>query len=223
MQVSSFKKNSIFPIASTAKLITILYSLELVKDNPIYTIPLEATSVNGSKVFLKEGDKIYFHDLIKASIISSANDATLSIAINTEKSEKVFLQKANEWLKQNNFKSTNLADVNGLSKKTVSNAEEILAIFKLAYENPFLENILHTKETEIVSVNRKKIPLKSKILNIKLPVQQNLFGKFGYTYNARHCFVGVIEHKNQKYFLSILGAKDAWKELIFLVYNTASF
>ena len=69
------------PMASTTKIMTALLAIELCKNDEVVTVPLEAVGVEGSSVYLKEGDQITVKNLIYSVLLQSANDAAEALAI----------------------------------------------------------------------------------------------------------------------------------------------
>jgi len=116
-----FEKDSTkkMPIASIVKLMTInLTCKELEKG----TIKLDdkviaskkASSMGGSQVFIEDGGEYSIGDLLKSTIVSSANDASVLLAETIAGSEENFVNLMNEEAKRLNLENTNYTNCTGL-------------------------------------------------------------------------------------------------------------
>ncbi|MDE7448552.1 MAG: D-alanyl-D-alanine carboxypeptidase, partial [Helicobacter sp.] len=81
--------------ASLTKIMTAMLAIESGQMNKLVTIPKEATRAEPSKLGLKAGDKVYLRDLVKATLIGSANDAAVAIGIAVGGSTKKFVAMMN--------------------------------------------------------------------------------------------------------------------------------
>lgn len=79
------------PNASTTKILTAIVAYENGNLNDIVTVSKEATSVGGSGINLRTGDKVSLDDLIKGLLIHSGNDAAIAIAEHVGRKHRKFL------------------------------------------------------------------------------------------------------------------------------------
>ena len=98
-----FSQNPDEPLApaSVTKVMTLLLVMEAVKENVIslddkVTISEYAASMGGSQVFLEAGEQFSVKELIKCTVISSANDAAVALAEFVHGSEEAFVKKMYE-------------------------------------------------------------------------------------------------------------------------------
>lgn len=111
--------------ASVTKIMTLLLVSEAL-DNGIYklddkvTISSYAASMGGSQVFLEEGEVMTVEELIKCTVIASANDAAVALAELTAGSEKAFVSKMNERAKELGLVNTNFENATGLDDTTTA-------------------------------------------------------------------------------------------------------
>ena len=71
------------PMASTTKIMTAVVVLENTDLSSTVTVPREAVGIEGSSIYLFEGEQITVKDLLYALLLSSANDAATALAIHT--------------------------------------------------------------------------------------------------------------------------------------------
>ena len=67
--------NQRLPMASTTKIMTGLAVLENSKLDEVVTIPRKAVGVEGSSIYLKEGEKLTVKELLYGLMLRSGNDA----------------------------------------------------------------------------------------------------------------------------------------------------
>lgn len=107
------------PIASVTKIMSTLLVMEAIDEGKIsyddvVTVSKRAASMGGSQVFLEEGERMSVEDLLKALVISSANDATLALAEHICGSEDSFVARMNERAENLGMKNTRFVNTNGL-------------------------------------------------------------------------------------------------------------
>lgn len=111
--------------ASVTKIMTLLLVAEAVQ-NGIYktddkvTISSYAASMGGSQVFLEEGEVLTVEELIKCTVIASANDAAVALAELTAGSEDAFVAKMNERARELGLTNTNFENTTGLDDTTTA-------------------------------------------------------------------------------------------------------
>ena len=68
-------------MASTTKIMTAVVAIESGDLEATVTVPKAAVGIEGSSIYLCEGEKLTLEDLLFALMLSSANDAASAIAI----------------------------------------------------------------------------------------------------------------------------------------------
>lgn len=110
--------------ASVTKIMTLLLVCEALAEGrykleDTVCISEYASSMGGSQVFLKEGERLSVEELLKCTVIASANDAAVALAEHTEGSEAAFVSKMNEKAGELGLKKTSFENVTGLDDDTV--------------------------------------------------------------------------------------------------------
>lgn len=105
--------------ASVTKVMTILLIVEAIERgdlslNDIITCSTRASSMGGSQVYLKEGEQLSLHDMLKSIVVSSANDAAVAVAEHMCGSEAGFVSMMNERAGQLGMTNTNFNNCTGL-------------------------------------------------------------------------------------------------------------
>ena len=120
-----YQKNSdeALPPASVTKIMTLLLVMEAISASQISTedtvsISETAASMGGSQVFLKEGERMSVEELLKCTVIASANDAAVALAEHIAGSESAFVSMMNTKAKKMGLKNTAFENVTGLDDDT---------------------------------------------------------------------------------------------------------
>ena len=145
-------------------LILIFESLEsgLLSENEILTCSEYANSINGSQIWLDKGEEMSVEDLLKAVIISSANDATVVLAEKIAGSEQNFVDLMNDKAQKLGLKYTHFENCTGLDENNhLTTAREVAIIARellkheeiLKYTTIWMDQLRDGK-TELVNTNR---------------------------------------------------------------------
>lgn len=108
--------------ASITKVMTMLLVLEAMDEGKLsmedtITASAHAASMGGSDIWLEEGEVMTVHDLIKATMVASANDAAVALAEEVSGSEDAFVEKMNQKAKELGMKETTFKNCNGLDEE----------------------------------------------------------------------------------------------------------
>lgn len=114
--------NSIRACASITKVMTMVLVMEAIDDGKIkmedsVCASAHVASMGGSDIWLEEGEVMTVHDLIKATVVASANDAAVALAEEICGSEDAFVEKMNQKAKKLGMKNTTFKNCNGLDEE----------------------------------------------------------------------------------------------------------
>ncbi len=119
-----FEKNSheVRACASITKVMTLCLTFEAMEQGKLsledqLSASAHAASMGGSDIWLKEGEQMSVDDLIKATVIMSANDAAVVLAENVAGSEEAFVERMNQRAAQLGMKETTFKNCNGLDEE----------------------------------------------------------------------------------------------------------
>ena len=101
-------------IASLSKLMMALIILENHKLDEVVTVPIEATKIDSSTIGLYQHEKISVRTLLEASLIPSANDAAVALAVYHSGSEEEFVKVMNKKAKELELDSAKFFNATGL-------------------------------------------------------------------------------------------------------------
>ena len=119
--------------ASVTKIMTLLLVMEALENGAFtldqkVTVSEYAASMGGSQVYLKEGESISVEDLIKCTVIASANDAAVALCELVAGSEENFVRKMNAKAMELGMKSSNFENVTGLDDTAVNHVQSAMDI-----------------------------------------------------------------------------------------------
>ena len=186
-----FEKNAdeVLPPASITKVMTLLLVMEALDEGRIsiddmVTCSEHAESMGGSQIWFKAGEQMTVDDLLKATAISSANDASVALAEMIAGSEEAFVGLMNERAQQLEMTNTHFVNATGLDAEGhVTTARDIATMSR--------ELLRHPKITEYSSVWMSELrDGQTQLVNTNKLVRfyQGTTGlKTGYTSAAGHC------------------------------------
>lgn len=155
------------PPASITKIMTLLLVMEAIdKGNisleTIVTASAYACSMGGSQIWLKEGETMTVHELLKATVIASANDASVALAETVAGSEEGFVSLMNERAKELGMNSTTFMNCTGLDADGhLTSAHDVAIMSKELIKHDLIKNYstvwmdsLRDGESELVNTNK---------------------------------------------------------------------
>ncbi len=111
--------NTRIPPASFAKILTLYLALDAIragqlKMEDMVTVSEKAWRMQGSKMFVKVGERVKVEDLLKGIAISSGNDACVALAEHLAGSEEAFVSKMNEKARLIGMKDSQFKNSHGM-------------------------------------------------------------------------------------------------------------
>jgi len=122
-----------FAPASVTKIMSMLLVMEGLAEERIAVDDRVATSeyaasMGGSQIYLEPGEEMSLHDMLKAIVVSSANDATVAVAEHLMGSADAFVARMNERASELGMTSTTFKNTTGLDEEGhVMSARDIAA------------------------------------------------------------------------------------------------
>lgn len=201
------------PMASTTKLMTALVAIESLPMQTVIKIPASAVGIEGSSIYLTEGEELTLEALLYALMLESANDAATAIAIAVAGSTDSFAALMNERAAAMGLKDTHFDNPHGLDSDThYTTARELAAIAAAAFDNADLRRIAGTY--------RKTIPMGEKdgarlLINhdrLLRSYEGTIGGKTGFTKKSGRCLVTAAERDGLRLIAVTLSAPDDWRD-----------
>lgn len=161
--------------ASVTKIMTALLIFEAIEDGKLKltdeaVTSAHAKSMGGSQVYLEEGEKQTVDTLLKCIMISSGNDAAVTMAEHIGGTEEEFVNRMNQRAQELGMKNTHFVDCCGLTedpnhyttaRDIAIMSRELVTRFPQIYDytTVWMENITHvtrqgTKEFGLTNTNK---------------------------------------------------------------------
>jgi len=188
-----FQKNPerVMPIASLTKLVTAMVLLDTEPDWERTVEVLPGDVKNSSRSHIRAREEITIRDLIHASIMSSDNVATKTLARTCGLTDDEFVRRMNAKAESLGLTGTRFVEPTGLSEENVATAEGVARLLNAAASNPIVSAIMQKQSYSFVS-NRKTHNLvnTNRLLRSKWRVTG---GKTGFINEAGYCLVTSVE------------------------------
>ncbi len=133
-------------IASTTKIMTALVICEQCNVLDRVRIPKEAVGIEGSSMYLKEGEILTVQELLYGLMLQSGNDAAVALAIYCGGTVEGFAGLMNDKAHKLGLSDTHFENPNGLdSPHHYSTARDLAVLSAYAMENPIFAKTVSTK------------------------------------------------------------------------------
>lgn len=216
----SKNENEKLPMASTTKIVTAITVLENCEDiNKEITIPLKATLVEGSSIYLKENEKLSIKQLLYGLMLQSGNDAAMALALEIgDGSVENFATLMNETAKKVGVMNSNFVTPHGLDAKNhYTTAKDLALITSYALKNDTFKEIVSAKCYKIDGNDnclKRTLINKNKLLN---SLEGCIGVKTGYTSKAGRCLVSACERDGMQIVCVVLNCRPMFEESAMLI------
>lgn len=194
--------------ASITKIMTLILVMEALEEGKIaldtkVTASEHAASLGGSQIWLESGEVMTIDELLRATVIASANDATVALAEAVAGSEESFVAMMNEKAKALGMKNTSFVNSYGLDADGhLTTAHDIAIMSAELIKHPLIKEYSSVKmdslrdgESELVNTNKL------------IRYYEGCFGlKTGTTGKAGSCLSAVAERQGLTLIAVVLGA-----------------
>lgn len=190
-------------MASTTKIMTALTAIESCDPDTEFAMPAEAVGVEGSSVYLKEGEPLTLRELLYCLMLESGNDAATAIAVCLSGSVENFASEMNLRADELGLKNTHFANPHGLSDENhYTTARELAIITAEAMKYPLFREIVSTKSYSVRycgKENGRRLTNHNKLLS----GYEGASGvKTGYTAKDGRCLVSSAE-RNGMFIIAV--------------------
>ncbi len=155
------------PPASITKIMTLLLVMEAVEsgrlsvDETVSASP-HACSMGGSQIWLEPGEQMSVRDLIKATAVASANDASVALGEQIAGSEEAFVDQMNQRAAELGMSRTHFVNCTGLDAQGhLTTARDIAIMAKELIRHPMIREYssiwmdsLRDGATQLVNTNK---------------------------------------------------------------------
>lgn len=207
------------PIASLTKIMTAVVALDLARTDEVFTVTQEAQDQIPTHIALKKSQQLTLEELLYASLLTSANDATHVImdGINAKYQDSIFIRSMNEKARFLGLHNSHFANPQGFDDHdNYSSVEDLAILSHYALKNyPFFAKTVAMDSYYLPETTRHDAAYLNN-WNGLLGVYPNVSGvKIGNTGNAQKTTSVVAEREGKKLLVVLLGApgvleRDLW-------------
>lgn len=198
-------------MASTTKIMTALVVLNILPLDTVCTIPKEAVGVEGSSIYLVEGEKLTVEELLYGLLLASGNDCAVALALACSGSLDAFVDDMNKTAQELGLKDTRFTNPHGLSDENHYTSAYSLALLTAeALKNDTFREIVSTKKKQITydgTPNQRWLTNHNKLLFS----YEGMTGvKTGYTKATGRCLVTAAERDGVELVAVTLNDGNDW-------------
>ncbi|NLZ25892.1 MAG: D-alanyl-D-alanine carboxypeptidase [Clostridiales bacterium] len=197
--------------ASTTKILTALVVLNNIDSSETVKIPKEAVGIEGSSIYLREGEELTVKELLLGLMLRSGNDAATALALKVSGSIEEFAKLMNETAKECGAVNSNFVNPHGLHDDNhYTTAYDLALISAKAMENEEFKEIAATKNAVLPGVEEKRyIQNKNKILWC---YEGGNGIKTGFTKKSGRCLVASALRDGMQVISVVLNHPSMWED-----------
>lgn len=201
------------PMASTTKIMTALVAIEHGPTlDTVVKIPRSAVGVEGSSIYLAEGELITFEVLLYALLLSSANDAAVAISYAVCGSLEGFVALMNQKAAALGLSNTHFENPHGLDGEGhYTSASDLASLLAYATKN---DTFLKVSGTEKLVVPKGDDGTRVLINHNRLLRTYDgvISGKTGFTKRSGRCLATCAERDGLRLIAVTLNAPNDWND-----------
>ena len=202
--------------ASMTKMMSMLLIMEEIENgnlkwNEMITTSEKASSMGGSQIFLKVGEKMTVEDLLKGVAIASGNDAVVALAERVSGSEEQFVKRMNIRAKDLGLKNTNFINATGLTADNhYSTAYDMSLIAKGLVKHEKILEFTSTYEDYLRKDTKSPFWLVN--TNRLVRFKEGVDGlKTGFTDEAGYCLTATMKKDNMRLITVVMKEENTSK------------
>ena len=194
-------------IASTTKIMTALVICEQTNVLDRVKIPKEAVGIEGSSMYLKEGEVLTVQELLYGLMLQSGNDAAVALAIYCGGTVEGFTELMNDKAHRLGMTQSHFANPNGLdSPGNYSTARDMALLTAYAMQNPIFAQTVSTKT---ITIGERCLRNHNKLL-WQLEGANGV--KTGYTKAAGRILISSVTRMGRQLIAVTFNAPDDWQD-----------
>ena len=194
-------------IASTTKIMTALVVCEQCNVLDRLRIPKEAVGIEGSSMYLQEGEVLTIQELLYGLMLHSGNDAAVALAIYCGGTVEGFAEMMNDKARQIGMQNSHFENPNGLDAPGhYSTARDLAMLAAYAMQNPIFSKTVSTKN---ITIGQRYLHNHNKLL---WQVEGADGVKTGYTRAAGRILVSSALRDGRRLVAVTINAPDDWHD-----------
>lgn len=216
------------PPASFGKVLTLYLAFDAIRDghlkmDELVTVSEKAWRAQGSKMFIKVGERVRVDDLLKGIAVSSGNDACIALAEQLAGSEEVFVSKMNEKASLIGMKDSQFKNSHGMPAEGQYTTAMDMALLVRRYIQEHPEALSYHSTTEF-EYNKIRQYNRNTLLHKNIGVDGL---KTGHLRDAGYHLAATAKRDNQRMIAVVMGCdkmrKRAQEAHVLLEYGFKNF
>jgi len=204
--------------ASHTKIMSALVILEYGHLQDQVTVSREAAVARRSRLRLRAGDVFRLEDLVKAMLITSANDACLAAIEHVGGTEERFVFLMNTKARALDLPDTHFSNACGFDAPDhYSTAADLAMLSEIALQHPIFRSFVK-EEVEVMhalNVDRSYFLRNTNRLLGRIPGVEGV--KTGFTSRAGRCLIAKVSQNGKELLLVLLHANRRWNTATSLI------
>jgi D-alanyl-D-alanine carboxypeptidase (penicillin-binding protein 5/6) len=197
------------PMASTTKIMTALLFTEAVPEKSVVVASKNACKIHNCSLHLKPGEELTAHDLLRAILLRSANDACVAAAEATAGSQEAFVARMNQRARELGALRTHFANPHGLTAPDhYTTARDLANIAREVVKQKRIMDVVKLLDCTISRSIRKS--------DVNLHNYSHFVGRYdgaeglksGWTTPSGHCYVGVASRHGWRLITVVLNTPE---------------
>lgn len=204
--------------ASLTKMMTAVIAIDEGDPDAEVTISRHAARATGHRLRLRAGQTFRLGDLVRAMLVTSANDACRAVAEAIGGSEADFVKKMNRYAEALALTETHFANACGFDAPGhYSTAQDLARLATAAQDRPAFAEAVKLRTGRLVTVNgRRAYPLRT--TNRLMGTFDGMVGvKTGFTRGAGRCLIARVVREQGDVLLVMLNAPRRWGDASMLL------
>jgi len=195
--------------ASFVKLLTLFVVFDAINNGQVLLedkvwISEKAWRTGGSKMFVRQSNRVPLEELIKGIAVVSGNDACIAVAEFLQGNEQAFVGKMNQKVKELHLENTQFQTVNGWPAPDQYTSARDMALMARAYVQSYPQALQYHQLKEFTHEN-----IRQKNRNGLLWRDPTVDGlKTGHTENAGYHLLATAKRDDQRFIAVVMGAKS---------------
>jgi serine-type D-Ala-D-Ala carboxypeptidase (penicillin-binding protein 5/6) len=199
------------PPASLTKIMTARIAIGRVRLDEVAVVSSAAARETGSRIGLRQGERIRAGFLIAATLLQSANDACHALADHVCGGEAAFVDLMNREARDLGMTETHFTNACGHDHRDhYSTARDLAKLAEASLGEPVFSEIVSAVSLDISTAGGRRV--------FHLENRNELLGRYpgtrgvktGFTQGAGKCVIALVERGGTKVLFVVLNAPDRW-------------
>ena len=198
-------------VASLTKILTAITIIENENLNKTCYISKKCEFVDGSKVYLKEGEQFTVIDLLYGLMLRSGNDCAIALSENFSGGSENLINKMNEFAVCCGAKNSSFKNPHGLEEEGhYSTSNDIALISSKAMKKPVYRKIVSSKNYTAKEITTGRVLYLKNKNKMLFSNEFCIGGKTGFTKVSGRCLQTAFKNEDREIVCVVLGYGDTY-------------